>query len=80
MVSVKVHRAVSSDYDGLSDDAVASAGVAVKSLAKCIDALTVLGGTCALAAEESRVLFTTAHEVKRQISKRFVLRPDAIDV
>lgn len=71
IVSVKIHRAVASDYNGLSDDAVASAGVALNSLAKCIDALTLIGSTCRSADEESRVLLNTAVEVRRQISKRF---------
>ncbi len=77
IVSVKIHRAVASDYDGLSEDAIASAGVALKSLAKCIDALTLIGKTCAAAEEESRVLFNTAVEVKRQVAKRFTPPPDA---
>ncbi len=77
IVSVKIHRAVASDYNGLSDDAVASAGVALKSLAKCIDALTLIGTTCASAEKESRVLYNTAVEVKRQVSKRFTPRTDS---
>jgi hypothetical protein len=76
IVSVKIHRAVASDYNGLSDDAIASVGVALKSLTKCSDALTLIGKTCASAEQESRMLLNTAVELKRQPANRFTPRTD----
>ena len=75
MVSVKTRRAVASDYDGQPEDAVSSAGVALKSLTKCVEAFDRIGGLDRLASEEARALAVTAMEIRRQISKRFNLGP-----
>jgi hypothetical protein len=71
MVSVKTHRAVASDYDGLSEDAVNSAEVAMKSLAKCVEAFELIKRRCTPASDEARSLSNTAIEIQRQIRKRF---------
>ena len=72
MVAVKTHRAISSDYSGLSEDAAVSAGVAVKSLTKCIDALGIIGKSCPPATDEARVLGKSALLIRLQIKKRFL--------
>jgi hypothetical protein len=71
IVSVKTHRAVSSDYEGMSGDAVISADVALKSLRKCIDAFRWIADRCIFASDECCILSNTALEITRQIQKRF---------
>lgn len=73
MVSVKTHRAVSSDFDGFSEDAINSAKVVTKSLTKCIKAFDHIGKSISLVSEEAKNLSGTAHTVKQRITKRFVL-------
>jgi hypothetical protein len=73
MVSVKTHRAVSSDFDGLSEDAVNSAKVATKSLTKCIKAFDHIGESLSLVSEEAKSLSGTALGVRQRITKRFAL-------
>lgn len=75
MVSVKTHRAVASDYDGQPGDAMNSAGVAMKSLTKCMRAFDRIGKSDKLTFDEARALAATAMEIRRQISKRFSLDP-----
>jgi hypothetical protein len=74
IVSVKTHRAISSDFDGLSEDAVNSAKVAMKSLAKCMNAFDLIGKNLSLVSEEARTLSSTALAVKQRIITRFALR------
>lgn len=74
IVSVKTHRAVSSDFDGLSEDAVNSAKVATKSLTKCVSAFDLIGKNLSLVSEEARTLSGTALTVKQRIIARFALR------
>jgi hypothetical protein len=71
IVSVKTHRAVDSDYSGLSEDATLSAGVAIKSLNKCIEALGHLGDDYPQATDEARALSKSAQFIRLQIKKRF---------
>jgi hypothetical protein len=71
MVSVKTHRAVASDYDGLSEDAIDSAEVAVRSLTRCVEAFEEIEKSCPLVSDESRHLSGTALEIRRQLQKRF---------
>jgi hypothetical protein len=71
MVSVKTHRAIASDYDGLSEDAMDSAAVAIKSLTKCIEAFRLIGKDCSPASRESGSLSKTALEIRRQVRRRF---------
>jgi hypothetical protein len=73
MVSVKTHRAVAADYDGQPEDAVNSAGVATKSLTKCVEAFGRIGRSDRLASDEARILANSALEIRRRISKRFSL-------
>lgn len=73
LVSVKAHRAVASDFDGYSEDAVNSARVILKSLDQCTDALLRIGKTYAVAADECKVLSRSAIEIRRRIEKRFAL-------
>src|SRR5208337_1746104 len=53
MVSVKAHRAIASDYDGLSEDAIDSAEVAVRSLSRCVEAFEEIAKGCPLASDGS---------------------------
>jgi hypothetical protein len=71
IVSVKTHRAIDSDYSGFSEDATLSAGVAVKSLNKCIESLSRLGDDYPQATEEARALSKSAQFIRLQIKKRF---------
>jgi len=71
MVSVKTRRAVASDYSGMSEDAVDSAGVAMRSLNRCIEAFEDIRQSCFLASYDSRQLSKTAAEIRRQLRKRF---------
>ena len=73
MVSVKTHRAVASDFDGLSEDAVNSTKVATKSLTKCIAAFDYIGESLSLVSDEARSLSGTAFSVRQRITKRFAL-------
>jgi hypothetical protein len=73
MVAVKTRRAVDSDYSGYSEDATLSAGVAVKSLTKCIEALGHLGEIHPPALDEARALSKSALVIRLQIKKRFSL-------
>ncbi len=73
IVSVKTHRAVSSDFEGLSEDAVNSARVATKSLTRCVDAFDHIGKNLSLVAEEARTLSGTALAVKQRVITRFAL-------
>lgn len=77
IVSVKTHRAVSSDFDGLSEDAVNSAKVATKSLSKCMKAFDHIGKNLSLATEEARTLAGTALMVRQRIMTRFALTQQA---
>jgi hypothetical protein len=70
MVPVKTNRAVASDYDGLSEDAIDSADVAVRSLTRCVEAFEEIAKDCPL-ADESRQLSGTALEIRRQLQRRF---------
>lgn len=71
VVSVKTHRAVASDYDGLSEDAIDSAEVAARSLTRCVEAFEEIEKGCPLASDGSRQLSGTALEIRRQLQKRF---------
>ncbi len=71
MVSVKTRRAVASDYSGMSEDAVDSAGVAMRSLNRCIEAFEDIRRSCFPASYDSRRLSNTAAEIRRQLRKRF---------
>ncbi len=73
MVSVKTHRAVLSDFEGLPEDAVNSARVATKSLTKCIKAFDHIGKSLSLVSEEARSLSCTASAVRQRVTKRFIL-------
>ncbi len=73
IVSVKTHRAVSSDFDGFADDAVNSAKVAAKSLTKCMDAFDHIGKNLSLVSDEARTLSVTALTVRQQVIARFAL-------
>jgi hypothetical protein len=73
IVSVKTHRAVSSDFDGLSEDAVNSAKVAAKSLTRCVTAFEHIGKNLSLVTEEARTLSSTAVTVRQRIVTRFAL-------
>ena len=73
MVSVKTHRAVASDFDGLSEDAINSARVVTKSLTRCIKAFDQIGEGLSIVSEEARNLSDTAHAVKQLIARRFAL-------
>ncbi len=71
MVSVKTRRAVASDFSGMSEDAVDSAGVAMRSLNRCIEAFEDIRQSCFLASHDSRQLSNTAVEIRKQLRKRF---------
>jgi len=73
MVSVKTHRALASDFDGLSEDAINSARVVMKSLTRCIEAFDHIGEGLSLVSEEARNLSGTALAVRQLIARRFVL-------
>jgi prefoldin subunit 5 len=73
IVSVKTHRAVSSDFEGLSEDAINSARVATKSLTRCASAFDHIGKNLSLVAEEARTLSTTARAVQQRVMTRFAL-------
>jgi hypothetical protein len=79
MVSVKTHRAVSSDFDGLAEDAVNSARVVTKSLTRCIEAFDHIGKNLSLVSEEAQSLSGTALVVRQRIARRFVLAQQAED-
>lgn len=78
LVSVKTHRAISSDYEGMTDDAINSASVAVKSLIKCIQAFGIIEQRYLVASEECRSLSRTAVSIKGEIQKRYIghAKPD----
>jgi hypothetical protein len=78
IVSVKTHRAVDSDYSGLSEDAAASAGVVVKSLNKCIEALGHLSTDYPQAGNEARALSKSAQYIRLQVKKRFSPRSQSM--
>lgn len=73
MVSVKTHRALASDFDGLSEDAINSARVVMKSLTRCIEAFDHIAEGLSLVSEEARNLSGTALAVRQLIARRFVL-------
>jgi hypothetical protein len=77
MVAVKTHRAVDSDYSGHSEDATLSAGVAIKSLGKCIEALARLAEVYPPASDEAWALSKSALLIRLQIKKRFSPVPAA---
>jgi hypothetical protein len=75
LVSIKTQRAVASDFDGLTDDAIHAADVAKKSLNTCIAGLKKIGKSHVAALDECKSLSGTALEIKRRIEKRFALNP-----
>jgi glutamyl-tRNA reductase len=72
LVSVKTHRAISSDYEGFRDDALDSAGVAMKSSLKCMHAFDQIERSNPELADECRSLSRTASAIKKELQKRYI--------